>query len=95
MAVVALMFHLWFKLLSALCVVVDLCIKMVFFSTDPAKLDSRYNSDPNLASQDKKSINGIPDYNAPPPNSAINPVTHTPKVNTNDIPLESPDIGLS
>ena len=51
---------------------------------DPAKLDSRYNSDPNLASQqDKKSsINGIPDYNAPPPNSAINPqVSHTPKVN--------------
>ena len=50
---------------------------------DPAKLDSRYNSDPNLASQqDKKSsINGIPDYNAPPPNSAINPqVSHTPKV---------------
>merc|ERR1711971_433094 len=49
---------------------------------DPAKLDSRYNSDPNLASQqDKKSsINGIPDYNAPPPNSAINPqVSHTPK----------------
>ena len=53
---------------------------------DPAKLDSRYNSDPNLASQqDKKSsINGIPDYNAPPPNSAINPqVSHTPKVNKN------------
>ena len=49
---------------------------------DPAKLD-RYNSDPNLAaSQDQKSLNGIPDYNAPPPNSAINvtPVTHTPKV---------------
>ena len=50
---------------------------------DPAKLDSRYNSDPNLASQQEKksSINGIPDYNAPPPNSAINPqVSHTPKV---------------
>ena len=61
---------------------------------DPAKFDSRYNSDPNLAapgagnsnvaSQNttKKSVNGIPipDYNAPPPNSAINPVTHTPKV---------------
>ena len=62
--------------------VVNFCIKMFFSSTDPAKLDSRYNSDPNLASQDKKSINGIPDYNAPPPNSAINPVTHTPKVNT-------------
>mgnify|MGYP001427016978 FL=1 len=40
------------------------------------KLD-RYNSDPNLAGQDVKSLNssGIPDYNAPPPNSAITPLS--------------------
>ena len=32
---------------------------------------------PNLASQDVKSLNssGIPDYNAPPPNSAITPLS--------------------
>lgn len=42
-------------------------------SAASSKLD-RYNSDPNLASQEKKSINGvIPDYNAPPPNSALRP----------------------
>ena len=41
-----------------------------------AKLE-RYNSDPNLAGQDVKSLNssGIPDYNAPPPNSAITPLS--------------------
>ena len=41
-----------------------------------SKLD-RYNSDPNLAGQDVKSLNssGIPDYNAPPPNSAITPLS--------------------
>ena len=40
------------------------------------KLD-RYNSDPNLAGQEVKSLNssGIPDYNAPPPNSAITPLS--------------------
>ena len=34
---------------------------------DSKTLD-RYNSDPNLASQEKLNTSGIPDYNAPPPN---------------------------
>lgn len=47
---------------------------------DPSKLE-RYSSDPNL--HDKKSINGvIPDYNAPPPNSAMNVNQQPPKVVT-------------
>ena len=44
---------------------------------DPSKLE-RYNSDPNLA----RSLNSsgmIPDYNMPPPNSAMN-VTPSTKV---------------
>ncbi len=42
---------------------------------------NRYGSDPNLASQDnKKYAGGIPDYNSPPPNSAIQINTISPNV---------------
>lgn len=48
---------------------------------DVSKLE-RYSSDPNL--HDKKSIKSgvIPDYNAPPPNSAMNVSQQAPKVVT-------------
>lgn len=38
---------------------------------DPAKLE-RYNSDPNLTARSLNTSGMIPDYNMPPPNSAIN-----------------------